>query len=48
MALLGRRDTSNRRGWSLRYYMALFMAVLLALAALAVRTLSETPSPRPA
>jgi len=32
------RDTSERRGWSLRHYMALFLAALLAVAA--IRTLA--------
>jgi PAS domain S-box-containing protein len=39
-----KRDTPARRGWSLRHYMALFMAVLLAMAAvaaLAVRSMAE-------
>ena len=37
-------DNSGRQGWSLRHYMALFMVVLLAVAALAafaVRTMAE-------
>jgi PAS domain S-box-containing protein len=40
----GIQDAPGRRGWSLRYYMALFMAVLIAVAgaaALGVRSMTE-------
>ena len=48
----GRLQTNlpRRRGWSLRRYMALFMAVLLvvaAIAALAVRTMAEQDARQP-